>query len=286
MERPLFAQGFDIEEQGCSGTTTEEPLQWLFRLVDNNSILMGFKHKNYDRATSEIYRWLQDPALPLLYRLTYRIYLCALAIHVPGCDRFSTYHFARVRSLTDYLLQKAELLDPAAKNRVYERMDNMKDHCQQAREYLMEDDSRHLMPLEVRLEVYRAMDSEPRLVRRTPFDMLVLREQENNGNCDASAQDHSTSSHAVNPHALPDSPSERVARIPMRTPFYKHSKNIIRSLSNNSQGLRRLGRTSFTSRKESGALDVAVKLALGLWKIVKALPTMLNYSPGFMRGSI
>lgn len=110
MERPLFAQGFDIEEQGCSGTTTEEPLQWLFRLVDNNSILMGLKHKNYDRATSEIYRWLQDPALPLLYRLTYRFYLCALAIHVPGCDRFSTYHFARVRSLTDYLLQKAELL--------------------------------------------------------------------------------------------------------------------------------------------------------------------------------
>lgn len=76
-------------------------------------------------------------------------------------------------------------------------MDNMKDHCQQAREYLMEDDSRHLMPLEVRLEVYRAMDSEPRLIRRTPFYMLVLREQESDEKPDTSAQDRSTSSNGT-----------------------------------------------------------------------------------------
>ncbi|KAK8207030.1 hypothetical protein IWZ01DRAFT_543322 [Phyllosticta capitalensis] len=191
MEPPLFSQGFDIEEQGPSGTTTEEPIQWLIRAIDNNSILVGFKWKNYDRATLEIYRWLQDPALPLFYQVTYRLYLCALALHVPGCHPFFTYHFAKVRSLTDHLMQRGELLeDPAAKDRFHQRMSEVNDHYQQARAYLLEDDSRHLTPLEVRLQVYRAMDNEI-----NPFELLVPREQENDDNSDASAQDRSTSPH-------------------------------------------------------------------------------------------
>lgn len=37
--------------------------------MDNNSILMGFRWKNSDQPTSDTYRWLQDPALPLSYEI-------------------------------------------------------------------------------------------------------------------------------------------------------------------------------------------------------------------------